>query len=379
MVKRSQILDMYKIQLARSGEALLTIRICEPAVRQPTIKNMRTISDLILPHVSRWKHLEIDSNVPHKVFRVLFDRLRDARAPRLETLSILQDSSRWNEEQNIKWRFKAFGGGTPSLKRLNLGRAKVDWKSNIFNTFDHLAIRDGSLRSTDPISIASHFRDVLARAPHLRSLWVKVAFAVQPANPARDPLPLTPDPFTHSSIETFDISIHRGTVIDYLLHSIRMPALRTLETYYAILPSTLHPIARFKSLPQLRQLHIHHEDAQPPLQDHDRKAFPIALQSMRSLKKLIFRYVDLTGSDSCLPELLIWCPDLVALRFIYCEGVEKRALKEMVERRKQIKCPRLEALHILGENGTAEDFGKLVEEGEIIEWIRGRVGNLRVG
>ncbi|KIO32014.1 hypothetical protein M407DRAFT_4732 [Tulasnella calospora MUT 4182] len=148
-VKHPQVLDMYKTQLARSGEAPLTIRIRESAVRQPSIKNTRTISDLILPQVSRWKSLEIDFDVPHKVVRMFFDKLRHARAPQLEMLNIFQDSSRWKEEQKIRWRFKAFEGGTPKLKRLNLARAKVDWQSNNFNALNQLTIRDGSLKNSE--------------------------------------------------------------------------------------------------------------------------------------------------------------------------------------------------------------------------------------
>lgn len=380
-LKHAQVVNTYKTQLERSGEAPLVIHICASAVQRPVIKNMRTISDLIIPRVSRWKSLEIDPDVPHKAIRVFFDKLRDARAPLLEKLTIHQAVSSWDKDQKIKWRFKAFGGGTPKLRQLTLGRAKVEWQSNVFrvNTLDHLTIRDGSLKNKDPIKIASSIRDVLAHAPGLRYISVKVDFGWGGAKSTRGPLPLTPDPFTHSAIETLDISMHRGTVTDYLLHSVRMPSLRALEKYHAILPFTLHPILHFNPLPHLQEFRIHNRDEKLPLRQHERQALPFILQSMKALQKLFFSSIDLTGSDSWLHELLIWCPSLIGLHFTRCEGVEKRALKEMVERRRQAKGPSLQQLSIVGGNGASDDFGRLVEEGEIINWIRLRVDRLLLG
>ncbi|KAG8982439.1 hypothetical protein FRB90_006787, partial [Tulasnella sp. 427] len=58
-----------------------------------SVKRVKSIMRMIMPHVRRWRSLRVERGVPRKILRIIFDRLRDAEAPMLEVLKVIGDSA----------------------------------------------------------------------------------------------------------------------------------------------------------------------------------------------------------------------------------------------------------------------------------------------
>lgn len=102
-------LEKYQTWLERSGESPLTIVLGDEPFEQRSIKNIKDIMRLIVPHANRWKSLKI-WYIPQKIIQVIFDRLLDVPMPSLTELEVNPEDPAFQSHipAATKWRFRPF-------------------------------------------------------------------------------------------------------------------------------------------------------------------------------------------------------------------------------------------------------------------------------
>ncbi|KAG9019203.1 hypothetical protein FRB90_005278 [Tulasnella sp. 427] len=323
-------------RLERASTSPIDICISAGAVHMPAIKNMRKICRLILPLIDRWRSLVIDKNVPHKAVRMLLDRLGTSPAQNLEELVIEPSMFFWWEEKKLKWRFKGLKNGRtfPALRYLKLSRCRFDWNSITFDGVIDLQIQDARLDERDASKITSLVRVIMSRAPHLRRLAVSASFSHRLFTDSARPSPdAVREILHHYALQELRISVCESLVTDALLHSVIMPSLENLnaEPAYNVLPHSFYTLAYINPLRNLDSIRLHGCRDRPTLTPQERDALPIALQSMERLRRLEFRRLNLTESETWLPRLLQWLKALKDLTFDCCQGLRASALQEMIQ------------------------------------------------
>ncbi|KAG8952236.1 hypothetical protein FRC04_004943 [Tulasnella sp. 424] len=250
-LKNKQVAEKIQLQLERAQLAPLHIHIFESAIHKPAIKNILKICQLMFPLVQQWGSLSIHGNVPHKALRLLFDRLTNTSVLRLENLAIENNMVMWHQDMAVKWRFKAFGSGMPSLRYFQLSVYRPDRNSHTFDNLIELEIQDPQLLTMKEDKLTTIVRDILIHSPRLRRLVITGPFTPKswPAINRSRPPP-TRDTIAHSAIKCINIVPHReGAVTDALLHLVEMPELEELtsDPSYYILPSSFHTLAHVNS------------------------------------------------------------------------------------------------------------------------------------
>ncbi|KAG9044454.1 hypothetical protein FS837_008127 [Tulasnella sp. UAMH 9824] len=333
-LKNNQVARKMETRLERAQTAPLEIHIYGSAIDKPEDQSMSRIAELIYPSAQTWRSLVVHPNVPHLALQVLFDRLTNASAPQLEKLSIQPGLLLWHSELGVKWNFKAFGNGTPRLQSLRLSRCRFDWSSSIFNDLIELEVQDPRLLKMDRAQLIAIVRDLIIRSPRLRRLVVTGDFShdLAAASDRPPPAPLQ-EILLHSALEYLRIPLCRGEVLDALLHSVKMPSLETLtgERSYYVLPFMFSTLAYVNALPSLRFIQIHGQRYPSTVSPQESAALQFALRTMPRLEEIEFRDLDLSRSESWLPDLLVWLPRLRFLEFNYCRGLLDWAVKEMVQ------------------------------------------------
>ncbi|KAG8903392.1 hypothetical protein FRC01_009211, partial [Tulasnella sp. 417] len=95
-------------------------RIHPAVMKYKVVKYAKAIMRLIMPHVSHWRSFRVD-RVPKKISRLIFDRLRDASAPMLESLTAIGERARrhFQPPTTTRCKIKPFvRGEAPSLIEL---------------------------------------------------------------------------------------------------------------------------------------------------------------------------------------------------------------------------------------------------------------------
>ncbi|KAG8952235.1 hypothetical protein FRC04_004942 [Tulasnella sp. 424] len=356
-LKEWQVVERIQLQLERAQLAPLHIHIFEPAIHKPAVKNMLKICQLILPLIQRWGSLTIQKDIPHRTLRLLFDRLANTSAPWLERLTIQNRVRWWDPDVDKKWKFKAFGGGMPSLRYLQLSRCTFDWNSHMFDNLIDLEIHDPRTLTMNQEKVIYLVRDILIRSPRLRCLVItgdfRQAFTLMRSRARPPPLRET---ITHSAIKRINVPLCTGRVTDALLELVKMPELEELtrEPSYYILPFSFHTLARVNPLSNIRCIRIDGFADLYTLSPQESAALPLALQAMHLLEELVLRTLDLSPSDSWLPNLLTWLPRLKYLKLLACIGLSAPTIREMLDRGRNLK--RL----------TLALYSKVKTEGELI-------------
>ncbi|KAG8914338.1 hypothetical protein FRC01_004117 [Tulasnella sp. 417] len=331
-----QVARNIETQLKRAQMAPLDIHIFQSALHETETESMLQIAELISPSAQRWRSLVIEETVQSQTLQILFDRLTTASVPQLENLVIPRGSGSTSVPG---WEFRAFSNGAPRLQFLHLSKCRVDWNSDIFSNLVELEVHDASFLSMDRDPLFTLAWSLLVRSPRLRSLTLAdSAGAERHLRNTRTRSPPSPplETFIHSAIECLVIDVEWGEVTDALLHSVKMPGLQQVSpnrfgAFYYTHPFSFPTLAHFNPLPNLRVIRIlgyRHGFVPTP---EENAALPLALQVMRNLGVLEFQSLDLTRSDSWLPNLLVWLPRLTYLEFSYCRGLRDSAIREMVQ------------------------------------------------
>ncbi|KAG9044455.1 hypothetical protein FS837_008128 [Tulasnella sp. UAMH 9824] len=334
-----QVIRRLEGQLNRARTAPLDIHIFGSAIHHSPTEGMSKVCRLIFPFITTWRSLVIRRDVRKTALRALLDRLKNSSAPTLEELVIepVPAMSALNIDINAERELIVSRSNIPRLRSLRLSRCIYDWSLDIFDDLLDLEIHNDRLARMSPSELVAIVQNLIVRSPRLRRLVLTdgcpVPLLVRPDRPP--PLPQQETLF-HGAIEYLRIPLCRGEVTDAILHTVIMPTLEDMGiesgTSYFILPFSFSTLAYFNPLPNLRHIRIHGLGGSSGLTPHESAALPLALQAMSGLESLKFFLIDLTGSETWLPDLLVWLPRLTSLTFDRCKGLLDSAIREMVER-----------------------------------------------
>ncbi|KAG9046063.1 hypothetical protein FS837_005139 [Tulasnella sp. UAMH 9824] len=387
-------LEKYQVWLARLKDAPFDVHIGWQPFTSASIKHAKGIMRLIMPHISHIRSLRVN-NVPTKILRLIFDRLRDANAPLLRTLRVDMPSGRARLNPNPpgkkKWELKPFHRGQmPNLRKLQLDGTPHGYITERFGeTLSAFKITPG-VRVETPHGHAKFIQEILLRAPNLRGLGYHAVGLYYPdtAHEERQTFhnPLLP-PVTHSSLEALCIEGNRKDT-DVIICSLRLPQARCLADGYGgelLLGLCCLQTIGLGSFPKLVSLHLggsrrpyRRPQARDPLNSQNLTHLLHALQAVPELRALTFQHVDFEdgkyllkclGSAGC-------CPKLEWLTLLQCGGYTMRELREVVEARQQLNGVR--PLTRLAAHGwPIDDYSSREEHEEARNWLR-RMVDLRL-
>lgn len=209
-------IERNRVWLERSREALLYVEIRAEGFQKASVKAMREIVHLLLPHGHRFRILNVTDELPVKVLRMFFDRLRDVEMPYLQEVKV-ETFDRW---RCPRWNPPLSHSKLPRLERLSLQCFRFDWKSPLLQNLRALRL------ALTPNFTPAVARDILQHAPRLKALVIMMYDEVDPswyrAERSTTPLELT----IHDSLDYLFVP----PLIMTHLQRFRFSALRHLDT-----------------------------------------------------------------------------------------------------------------------------------------------------
>lgn len=350
-------LEKYTTWLERSGKSPLSFVFEAQPFGQRSIKNLKDIMQLILPHSNRWRSLEI-FYVPYKVIRVIFDRLLNVPMPGLTNLEVTPDDLGGRVAASGKWRFRPFlRGGAPNLRKMTINRLSYEHINARFQSLVVLEIFDKDVALERASVIALKIHHLLSRLPHLQIL----RFLSGTFNPRRvnggavqslrsDGTP----PLTHPSLIELSIQGPPKT-INAIIPSLILPQVRyfldrtrwgpdqweiTLDISCLRVLANSHPFPSLISIrlggnSSLWRLPSYLASNPPPIGGH-LLHLQGALVGLPNLRALTFEQIDWQNGQylRCLARV---CPQLQWLTFVACTGYTLAELESIFEERQKLE------------------------------------------
>ncbi|KAG8875324.1 hypothetical protein FRB98_007959 [Tulasnella sp. 332] len=351
-----------RVWVSRSNGAPLDIEINGKAFEESGdgAQRVRRMMQVLEPHAGRWRSLRL-SNIPNDTFIILGNLLTNMAVPNLETLVVTHRTWR---PRNTKWTFRPFQTtGAPQLRRLTLRSTPIEWDSPLFHNLHRLTLGVLGVPWADQVFVASKVYNLLSQSPDLEELIVSSVGGfmgspprrkLQPTDdawsipPALDGVPSIARP------KLTKLFVDSSEVIDTLLQSVQMPALKALPVKYRMTPSMAPIICNNNRLPCLIELTIDTgRDTKAEAAEASRLAFRAEhismlqelLSTLNSLEELRFENFHFGEGDKWMRCLTGSCPKLKRLTLISCEGLTEQGIYEVVNRRKNAE--NMQALDVL--------------------------------
>ncbi|KAG9017038.1 hypothetical protein FRB90_002016 [Tulasnella sp. 427] len=338
----------YRIWLERTSDGSpLDISIGSQPLRVSSVKRAKAIFQLILPHVGRWRTLHVDA-VPAKILRHLFERLRDAPAPMLETLRLTRDTACGYPRPSwpAKWKLIPFTGGkAPVLRELELEELPYEHFLKTFTSLERLKISSSEFPFARPDKNVASIRHILHSLPSLRSLHLDYNVSYAPFYSFPSHMPTTTSRQAHPSLTRLILSLPNNTV-PMALSSLDLPQVRyflAADEVEATSALGLLPImARNHPFPNLVSLRRGPKGIMTPTERITKATMDMpgreylrhlqdALSGLSELRFLTFDLVYFAANDLlCLGAA---CPRLQSLTLVQCAGCTLESLRCVVEDR----------------------------------------------
>ncbi|KAG8940113.1 hypothetical protein FRC04_005640 [Tulasnella sp. 424] len=326
----------YKTWLERSKSSPLDIIIRSEPFKGASVKHAKSIMRLIMPRIGHWRSFQVE-RVPTKIFRLIFDRLRDASAPKLEILTVVEEQfpRSFRSGPTTRWKLMPFvHGEKPSLKELIFKGVPYGDLLKCLSMLEVLHLVDPGFYHAGAVENVKSIHRILLYLPSLRALRIDCGRRI--TNMFFEPLRLLPgapsSPFLNGTLA--DQNMLLGLLnLPKVLYFLTQPHLETtLNLGLLPLLSEYHPFPNLISLP-LGGTHSPFPGLGDSLNKSHLAQLEGALSGLPQLKALTFHYVDFEG-DKGLPCLETTCPRLHWLTFIQCTGCTQEALQRIVETRR---------------------------------------------
>ncbi|KAG9008785.1 hypothetical protein FRB90_008763 [Tulasnella sp. 427] len=315
-----------RIWLERTSDGSpLDISIGPQPFRVSSVESAKSIFQLILLHVGCWRTLRIDA-VPAKILRQLFERLRDAPAPMLETLRLTRDTAYGYPKPNwpAKWKLIPFTGGkAPVLRELELEELPYKHFLKTFTSLERLKISSSEFSFAGPDKNVASIRQILHSLPNLRSLVSYAPFYSFPSH-----IPITTPRQAHPSLTRLILRLPKNTV-PMAVSSLDLPQVRyflAAEEVEATSALGVLPImAQYHPFPNLVSLRLGPKGIMTPTERITKATMDVpgreylrhlqdALSGLSELRFLKFDLVYFAANDLlCLGAA---CPRLQSLRCV---------------------------------------------------------------
>ncbi|KAG9003670.1 hypothetical protein FRB94_002993 [Tulasnella sp. JGI-2019a] len=356
----SDTFEHERLCLGRSYGAPLDVEISGKAFAESkdVHTRMRKVMQLIEPHAGRWKSLKL-SNIPENAFIVLGDRLAHLAVPNLETLTVSHRS--W-KPRNANWKFRPFlSTGAPRLKNLTLRSVPFEWDSSLLHNLHKLTLDVLGLTWSDRVFVATKVYTLLSQSPELMELVVSSMGGFM-GSPARGGLHATeaawPIPVPLAGVPSIcrpkltKLFIESAQVIDTILQSVQMPALKALPVKYRMSPSMAPFLTQYNGLSGLTELNIDSgcvlkPEGTPVHKQHIAMLSDLLL-ALPSVEQLGFQNIQFGAGvedEKWFGSLAERCPKLKRLTLQSCGGLTERGICDVVSRRKAAQD--MESLEVL--------------------------------
>ncbi|KAG8982440.1 hypothetical protein FRB90_006788, partial [Tulasnella sp. 427] len=228
----NRTIQKYKIWLTRTlPDCPLDITIGRWPFQAASVKHAKAIMRLIMPHVGRWRSLQVDP-VPVKILRFIFDRWGSAEAPMLEVLKVFGKGI-WStgvELRPSKWRMKLLiKTRAPGLRELDFRALPLSHLAEGFNTrLQVLRLTHPDLRFAGAEANVNLVHLILKSHRNLLALSISSDIYVY-ASAFRTRIPVTREqPLSRVSHSTLtEITIHLPSAYQTrILESLDLPNLR---------------------------------------------------------------------------------------------------------------------------------------------------------
>ncbi|KAG8926620.1 hypothetical protein FRC01_008625 [Tulasnella sp. 417] len=206
--KKKPHFERYHVWLERANGAPYDMVIDRRPFQKESVKHTKETIRLIIPNIATLRTLVV-KRVPHKILRIIFDRLANMSAPQLQKLTV--KSSRrtsWSSEGTpSKWKFKPFiQGEAPSLRELNLDGINPSYTINRFKNLQHVRLKwsgvFGGLNATAHDHVRS-VQELLTILPNLKYILMSDTIYHEDWDDSDDlhllSTPLPP-PLTHTNL-----------------------------------------------------------------------------------------------------------------------------------------------------------------------------------
>ncbi|KIO23268.1 hypothetical protein M407DRAFT_27259 [Tulasnella calospora MUT 4182] len=342
--------ERYRIWLERANGAPFDVLIERGPFQKASVKHAKEIMHLIIPNIASLRTLVV-KRVPHKVLRIIFDRLALITAPQLRTLTVKASrKTAWSSEGvPSKWKFKPFiQGEAPKLRELNLGGINPSYTIGRFKDLQYVRLKwSGVFGGSNPTAYdhVKSVQELLTILPNLKYIlmgdtrhheyWAESDEFQQLA--AHLPPPFTYNTLAHVSIGA---SIYNTNAI---IASLVLPELEFAIDWQQhellIGVNCLESIARSSPCPLsgLISLRLGGGCSAINPDTHPRNYINMgylegALDRLERLRSLSFDRVNFED-DQYLPCLGRTCPNLEWLRFVLCQRFTMKQVRSIIEAR----------------------------------------------
>ncbi|KAG8927780.1 hypothetical protein FRC01_006934 [Tulasnella sp. 417] len=164
----------YTVWLERARGSPLDIVIEPQPFKNASVKNANAIMRLIMPHVSHWRSFRVD-RVPKKISRLIFDQLRDASAPMLDSLTAVGERAKspFQPPTTTRCEINPFvHGEAPSLRELVVVRFPHDYFIARFTKLQALQLTQFEFSQAGEIENVKSIQRVLLSLPNLHTLHI---------------------------------------------------------------------------------------------------------------------------------------------------------------------------------------------------------------
>ncbi|KIO15372.1 hypothetical protein M407DRAFT_35066 [Tulasnella calospora MUT 4182] len=224
---------------------------------------------------------------------------------------------------------RQFAFAAPQLKELKLIGVAVDFSSPLFHNLHLLSL---DLKEHEPQAIKHIIHQILRQSPHLKRLFVqKPRFRPLLENPR----PVNEETLSHTSLVDLHLDFE-GAVLDAIVFSTRFPSLRSFHSGYknrlTLNNWHLPVLAGNSPFPSLQTIALsgNPHDRQPD------RHLANALRTLASLKRLELQLFDMTHVADALLALGDSCPQLEALTFLQCTGIDLNQVRSTVDMRLRV-------------------------------------------
>ncbi|KAG8926619.1 hypothetical protein FRC01_008624 [Tulasnella sp. 417] len=323
------------------------------------MKHAKEIMRLIMLHIASLRTLEVNK-VPHKILRVILDRLAGASAPQLQKLTAIAKRKTTLSQVGapINWKFKSFiQGEAQSLRELNLLNINPSRTVNYFKDLRTLRLKwagvFGAAQSTAYERVKS-VQGLLTTLPNLKYILLGdgVHHHLWPGFDDLQLLPVhLPPPITHSTLTYISIGASLSTA-NAIVASLILPELKFAidrqQNELLIGVSCLEGIAKSNPCPLSGLISLRlgagcssANRGADPRNSINMGYLEGALARLEHLRSLTLYEVDFEN-DQYLACLGRTCPKLEWLRLLVCQGFTMKQVRSVVETRLAAKtnfCP----------------------------------------
>lgn len=342
-----------QVWIDRSKQLPIDIEIDCPALDGDGIPHTFSIIDLssaldiIIPHVHRWKKLDV-SVCNYEYMYFVMERLSECKAaPQLELIDFCHyedcDDSDHFKPPSLIQSFAPFNGNAPKLKHAAFWGVHILWSIPLLHNLVDIEL---AYHTMDVRPSWDDFSRMLKESPRLEALTLTLS------GPAGSPTDWSQDPIQLPSLVELSLAYHTPEYISPLLRLLHMPNLKRLQLDFEDSDFTqfVHQLAIppfEKSSSLLAGIEYLKISGLPC----STRACDVMYEQLANLKSLHLNcsFVDVaffeklmsppppsTHSDVASPATQMYCPNLTT---ITTSGIRGKLMKDFVEARKAAGFP----------------------------------------